>query len=183
MTAPRAREDGRARSLTLELATEADATSIAELRLAVADTLTSRFGHGPWSSGGTERGVLAILRTSSMYVARDGDDVIATVRLASKKPWAIDRAYFGASTRPIYLTDMAVEPTRQGRGIGSRCLDEARRLVAAWPGDAIRLDAYDAPAGAGEFYRKCGFREVGRATHRGTALVYFEATVVASDAR
>jgi GNAT superfamily N-acetyltransferase len=168
--------------VTLEPAVEADAASIADLRLAVADRLTDQFGHGPWSSGGSERGVLALLRSSSMFVVRRGGAVIATVRLASKKPWAIDRAYFSAAARPIYLTDMAVAPVEQGRGLGARCLEEARRLVAAWPGDAIRLDAYDAPAGAGEFYRKCGFREVGRATCRGTPLVYFE-TVIAPGAR
>ena len=53
-------------------------------------------------------------------------------------------------------------------------LDEAKEIARAWPGDAIRLDAYDAAAGAGEFYAKCGFREVGRATYRGTPLIYFE---------
>jgi hypothetical protein len=44
----------------------------------------------------------------------------------------------------------------------------------AWPADAIRLDAWDAQAGAGEFYRKCGYREVGRAAYRKTRLIYFE---------
>ncbi len=41
----------------------------------------------------------------------------------------------------------------------------------------IRLDAYDAPAGAGEFYRKFGFSEMGRTSYRGTPLVYFEMSV------
>jgi GNAT superfamily N-acetyltransferase len=166
-------------SLMLEPALEADAPAIAALRLAVADRLTERFGHGPWSAGGSERGVLNLLRSASMFVARRGGDVIATVRLAPKKPWAIDRTCFSPAECPLYLTDMAVAPIEQGHGVGTRCLDEARRLVAAWPGDAIRLDAYDAPAGAGAFYRKCGFREVGRATYRGTPLVYFETPVIA----
>ena len=43
-----------------------------------------------------------------------------------------------------------------------------------WPATAIRLDAYDAAYGAGDFYRKCGFREVGRATYRTEPLIYFE---------
>jgi hypothetical protein len=47
-------------------------------------------------------------------------------------------------------------------------------LARAWPADAIRLDAYDGPAGAGPFYVKCGYRPTGRVTYRGTALVYFE---------
>jgi hypothetical protein len=43
-----------------------------------------------------------------------------------------------------------------------------------WPADAVRLDAYQGPAGAGGFYERCGFREVGRAAYRGTPLIYFE---------
>jgi len=36
------------------------------------------------------------------------------------------------------------------------------------------LDAYDTAAGAGEFYRKCGFEEVGRVIYRGTPLIYYQ---------
>jgi len=67
-----------------------------------------------------------------------------------------------------------VSPDVQGQGLGRRCLDEARAIAKAWPADAIFLDAYDTAAGAGEFYRKCGFREVGRVTYRGTPLIYYE---------
>lgn len=41
-------------------------------------------------------------------------------------------------------------------------------------GHAIRLDAYDATAGAGGFYARCGFAERGWVVHRGVPLVYFE---------
>jgi hypothetical protein len=47
-------------------------------------------------------------------------------------------------------------------------------VARAWPADAIRLDAFDAEAGAGCFYRKCGFREIARVTYKGAPLVYFE---------
>jgi hypothetical protein len=53
-------------------------------------------------------------------------------------------------------------------------MEQAAMVAKQWPGDAIFLDAYDAEAGAGEFYRKCGFREAGRATYRNTPLIYFE---------
>jgi ribosomal protein S18 acetylase RimI-like enzyme len=69
---------------------------------------------------------------------------------------------------------MAVAPDLQRRGVGRLCREEAAKVAKKWPGDAIRLDAYDAEAGAGEFYRKCGFREVGRASYRNTPLVYYE---------
>ena len=69
---------------------------------------------------------------------------------------------------------MAVTPNEQRKGIGRLCIEEVRRIAGQWPVDAIRLDAYDAAAGVGEFYRKCGFREVGRAVYKGTPLIYFE---------
>ncbi|HEY7568008.1 MAG TPA: GNAT family N-acetyltransferase [Gemmatimonadaceae bacterium] len=165
------------RASKLVLATAEDAAAIAALRMAAADTLTREYGPGHWSSAVSERGVLHAMRTSRVFVMRRGDELVATLRLATKKPWAIDTSYFTVCKRPLYLTDMAVAPSSQRRGVGRLCVDEARDLARDWPGDAIRLDAYDAAAGAGPFYAKCGFREVGRVTYRGTPLVYFEMLV------
>ena len=109
-----------------------------------------------------------------MLLAAHGERIAATLRLATKRPWAIDPAYFSPCRRVIYLTDMAVIPTLQRRGIGRRCLKQARTLAVGWRVDAIRLDAYDGPAGAGEFYARCGFQERGRVTYRKTPLVYYE---------
>jgi GNAT superfamily N-acetyltransferase len=159
---------------TLELATPADATAIAAVRIAAADELTARHGYGHWSSLASERGVLASMKVSQVWVARCDGEIVATFRLATRKPWAIDANYFTPCVRPIYLTDMAVHPRHQRRGVGRRAVEEARRIARAWPGDSLRLDAYDAAAGAGPFYEKCGFREVGRVEYRGTPLIYFE---------
>lgn len=159
----------------LELARAADAPEIAALRNAVAGDLTARFGTGGWSGQCTERGVAWDIRSSSVFVARDHGAIIATLRLATKKPWAIDRSHFTAVARPLYLTTMAVSPTRQRQGLGRRCVDAALEITRRWPADAIFLDAFDHElAGAGEFYRKCGFREVARVTYRGVPLIYFE---------
>jgi GNAT superfamily N-acetyltransferase len=108
---------------------------------------------------------------------RDARDIAATLTLATRKPWAIDRRYFTRVARPVYLLSMAVDPGRQRTGIGRACVAEALDFVRDWPADAICLDAYDAAAGAGDFYRKCGFAEVGRAEYRGTPLIYFERLV------
>jgi len=158
----------------LKLATADDAEAIASLRTAVAQRLTLQYGKGHWSSAASAKGVLFDLRTSRVYVARCEERLIATLRLATKKPWAIDKTYFSACERPLYLTSMAVDPELQRTGIGRLCIEETKKIVKSWPADAIRLDAYDAEAGAGEFYRKCGFREVGRVSYRATPLIYFE---------
>jgi len=160
--------------LRFTLAGPSDAPALAALRAAAARALTVQYGEGHWSSEPSERGVVADLRYAQVWIARRGADVLGTFRLATKKPWAIDVSYFTECKRPIYLSNMAVHPDHQRRGIGCGCLEHAVRRAREWPGDAIRLDAYDAAAGAGGFYSKCGFREVGRTEYRGTRLCYYE---------
>jgi GNAT superfamily N-acetyltransferase len=161
-------------NVSIAPATEADALAIALLRTSAADQLTRLYGHGHWSSPVSEKSVLGGIRTSQVLVARLGTQIVATLRLQTKKPWAIDPRYFVPVARPLYLIDMAVEPTRQRQGIGRSLLARAEAAARAWPGDAIRLDAYEGPAGAAPFYAKCDYREVGRASYRGVRLVYFE---------
>jgi GNAT superfamily N-acetyltransferase len=155
-------------------AEDADAPAITSLRIAVADSLTDQFGRGHWSSRVTETGVLRSMKTSRVLVARDGTGIIAALRLTEKRPWAIDADYFEQVHQPMYLVDMAVEPGRQGQGVGRRLLEEAKKVARESSSDAIRLDAYAGAAGAGPFYAKCGFREVGRVTYRGVPLIYYE---------
>jgi GNAT superfamily N-acetyltransferase len=118
--------------------------------------------------------VLRAIQDARVLAGFEGAVLVATATLTTRKPWAIDRAYFTPARRPLYLINMAVAPERQGQGIGRALLAECVRVAREWPGDAIWLDAYDAPAGAGGFYARCGFREVGRASYRGTPLIYFE---------
>jgi GNAT superfamily N-acetyltransferase len=167
--------------LSFTLAHPGDAKELAELRTSAACDLTDRFGPGHWSGESTERGVLAGMRHSSVWVARRSDPIVATFRLATKKPWAIDRSYFVSSDAPLYLTDMAVLPDLQRRGVGRRCIQEAVSRARLWPANAIRLDAYDADAGAGEFYTKCGFTAVGHAIYRGVPLVYYELLLTSAE--
>jgi ribosomal protein S18 acetylase RimI-like enzyme len=160
--------------LKLQVATAGDVAELVALRGAVNEHLTAQYGKGYWVSGSTEKGVLFAMKKATVYIARDHEQVLATLTLSTRKPWAIDTKYFSASKRPLYLTSMEVSPDQQRKGVGRQCLDEACRIAREWPADAIRLDAYAAAAGAGEFYRKCGFREVGRATYRNAPLIYFE---------
>lgn len=155
-------------------ATEADTPAVALLHIAVAEHLTNQYGQGHWSSPVTAKGVLRAIRTSRVLVMRQAEDIIATVRLATKKPWAIDLSYFSDVPKAIYLHSMAVAPHLQRQGVGRYLINEAVSIARTLPVNAIRLDAYDADAGAGDFYAKCGFREVGRVVYRKVPLVYFE---------
>lgn len=160
--------------VVLEVATSEDVPELVSLRTAVSERLASQYGDGYWASNTTEEGVLFGMKRATIYVARKDGQLIATLSLSTTKPWAIDLKYFSPSKRPLYLTAMSVHPDRQRAGIGRACIADAARIARDWPSDTIRLDAYDVAAGAAEFYRKCGFREVGRASYRGTPLIYFE---------
>lgn len=164
-------------ALAFALSKSSDASEIADLRNAAANDLTQRFGNGVWSGQCTERGVLFAQRNSKVYLARQRGKIVGTLALATKKPWAIDRSYFTPCARPLYLTAMAVLPALQHQGIGRQLLVHAREITQKFPAQAIYLDAYDAVAGAGEFYRACGFRETGRVVYRNVPLIYFEQLV------
>jgi len=161
-------------NLTFSIADPSQAPALAALHNAVSADLTVRYGQGVWSTTATEKGILFGMRHSTVIAASDGEDLVGTLRLQTKKPWAIDVSYFTPVKKALYLTGMAVLPVRQRHGIGRMILQEAIRLTRALPAGAIRLDAFDAPAGAGPFYAKCGFAGRGRVTYRKAPLIYFE---------
>jgi len=164
--------------LSFSSATADDAAALVHLHLDVAHELTARYGEGHWSRCPTEKAILHRIADSRVIIARDATDrIMGTLELATKKPWAIDRAYFTPVKRPIYLLNMAVDVSMQRRGIGRKLLAEAERVARAWPAQSICLDAYDTPAGAGRFYARCGYREVGRKVYRGVPLVYYESLI------
>ena len=160
--------------LTFRDATFNDIAVIAALQNAAAGALTARFGAGHWSSLVTEHSAALSQRQARVRVGRSGKRILTVVRLATKKPWAIDVSYFTPAKRPLYLTGLAVSIAHQGHGLGRLAMEDACEVARALPADAIRLDAYDSPAGAGDFYTKCGFTERGRVVYRGDPLVYYE---------
>jgi GNAT superfamily N-acetyltransferase len=160
--------------LTFSIATPADAPPWPPLHIAAAADLTLRRGHGFWSSVTTERSVIANMRYARVVIARKGKTILGTIRLANKQPWAIDVSYFTPVKKAIYLAGMAVAPRLQRQGIGRQLLEQAVAQARARPAGAIRLDAFDADAGAGPFCARCGFRETARVAYSEALLIYFE---------
>lgn len=161
-------------ALTFRDAMADDVGAITLLRNAVADATTKRFGAGHWSRSVTERGTLHSLKHARVRTGWLDGNLVSVLRLAPKKPWAIDVAYFTPVERALYLTDLAVAVARQGQGLGRAALRDAMAVAGAWPAGAVRLDAYDHDAGAGPFYAAGGFTERGRVVYRGTPLIYYE---------
>ncbi len=128
---------------------------LAALYRAVAEDLTHRFGQGHWfvsanGEGRAERSaeakVFANLDCMHQQSCRRYPTLGYKEALGHRH-----RVYFTAAERPLYLTGMAVHPDLQRKGIGRLLLKEAEAVARAWSADAIRLDAFDAEAGAGTF--------------------------------
>jgi GNAT superfamily N-acetyltransferase len=161
-------------NISISLATPADAAAIADVISEAAADLTKKHGQGHWSAVASEKGVLNGMTKAKVLVARNGDEVVGTLRLTSARPWVIDPAYFTPVPRPVYLVDMAVRPGYQRIGVGRALLEQAKAVATALTGDAIRLDAYEGVAGAGGFYEKCGFTLTGHILYKKVPHIYFE---------
>jgi GNAT superfamily N-acetyltransferase len=155
-------------------ATPDEAAAVAAVRIAAADRLTVDFGEGHWSSHTNDASVVRDMKVSTVLAARDLEQIVGTLTLQKRRPWAIDAAFFTPCEKALYVINMSVTPERQRSGIGRELLAEAFNIARAFGANALRLDAYDHPAGSGEFYRHCGYAGVGGKSYRGVPLLYFE---------
>jgi GNAT superfamily N-acetyltransferase len=160
--------------LSFRFATEEDIPALVKLRLAIDADHERRFGKSRYATTISARSVARGLTSSRVLVALRQGRIIGALRMATKKPWAIDLKYFTPARKVVYLHDVNVDPRLQRSGVGRQLIERAKAVAREWPVDAIRLDAYDGPSGAGPFYQKCGFSEVGRAVYRRVPLIYFE---------
>jgi GNAT superfamily N-acetyltransferase len=161
-------------TLTFADATNDDVEELTAVHADAAADLTARFGDGRWSKDLFGRSLDVVPGRSRVRVGRHSGRIVTSLRLQTKKPWAIDVAYFTPVARPLYLTGMVVAVSLHRRGCGRTALEDAHAIAKVWPADAIRLDAYDAVAGAGPFYAKCGYTERGRVAYKGNPLIYYE---------
>ncbi len=160
----------------IALAATEDAAAIAAVRDAAADDLTRRFGLGHWSTHASVNDARRTIASAHAWVvvARRRRSVVGTLTLQTRKPWAIDVSRFTPSKRPMYLVNMAVLPRDQGQGIGKRLLSFAHDFAQARGFEVLRLDAYDAKAGGGGFYARCGWAFRGKVKYKGNPLRYYE---------
>jgi GNAT superfamily N-acetyltransferase len=165
-------------NVTFDDAVGQDLDELAIVHNEAAMDLTNRFGDGHWSKNTLGRRLNIIAGHSRVRVGRCRGRIVTSLRLQTKKPWAIDTAYFTPVARPLYLTGMVVRVENQRRGLGRLAIADAHEIARAWPASAIRLDAYNAPAGAGHFYAKCGYTERGRVKYKGNPLIYYEVLLI-----
>jgi len=161
-------------NLSISIADVRDARELVALGTAVAHDMTRQFGEGGWSNVPVKDDVVGQVSASRVLVARRDAELIGTVRLARAVPWAIDSSAFTPVEKALYVLGLAVAPAARGQGVGRQLMDAAKGAARAESAGALWLDAYEHVAGAGPFYMKCGFRQVGRTSYKQVPLVYYE---------
>lgn len=145
------------------------------VRAEAAAALTRDHGAGHWSVVSTLRTIRKHAADGRVFAAENDGNVIGTFVLSHRKIGFYRQSWFEHPRDPAcYLTDMAILPSEQRRGVGSQCMREIERLAQERELLAVRLDAYAGDAGAGAFYRKCGYRRVHCGRVRAVALEYYE---------
>lgn len=109
-----------------------------------------------------------------MLIARRGAGIVGTVRLVQALPALIDADSFTPVDTAMYVLGLAVSPDARGQGIGRGLMEAAKEVARSRPAEALWLDAYRHPAGAGPFYERCGFRAVGPSSRGEVPLIYYE---------
>lgn len=160
---------------SIRAARSSDVPAIHRLSRDAADALTRDFGPGHWSKVTTRKTLRKAVDLGSLYVVEADGQVAGTFRLSSTKIPFYRKSWFARPDDPAaYLRDMAIDPAHQRKGLGRAAMAAMERRARAEGLRAIRLDAYDAGAGAGAFYRKCGYTLVHQGNIGATALEYYE---------
>jgi len=84
--------------------------------------------------------------------------VVAAMRLMWSDPaiWRHDDAFAG------YVHGLVIDRAHAGRGLGRRLLDWAAQETTMAGANRLRLDCAETNLALRHYYRRCGFREVGR---------------------
>ena len=160
--------------LTLHHARDDDAVAVHTLLTAAGDAL-ARQGFRNWIPHYPLDRVRGDIGEREVYVVHDTDEPVATYTLAR----AALRAYAPApwpepALASLYLNRLAVDPARQGHGIGAWCLQQIATEARSRDMKAIRCDVLEANLGLRGFYERHGYVARGRRTHSGWSFSCYE---------
>jgi ribosomal protein S18 acetylase RimI-like enzyme len=146
--------------LALELADLSDADGVVALRDAAAHWLVSQ-GIRQWEPGEVSPAeVTAQITDGQWWVLRGGSGLRAALRLVDEDPHA-----WGHRDDPaLYVHGLVISRQEVGAGLGVNLLRWVEATAAQRGVPVVRLDAVETNERLRAYYRRHGFREVGRAT-------------------
>ncbi|MBO7578495.1 MAG: GNAT family N-acetyltransferase [Prevotella sp.] len=153
--------------MKIELATIQEYESV----IAFYDDVTARTPemavYARWSKGKhpTEEGIRAYIDEGSMYVYKEGGEIIAAMAVTmyqGEDYHAINWTLKVPDEKVAVIHILAVSPDSQGKGIGSEMVNEAIRMAKSKGMQTIRLDALASNTPAHKLYERLGFEYCGQ---------------------
>ena len=158
--------NGRA-GFRLRSALPADARAVARCVDAAYGGYVERIGKPP---GPMLEDYAAVIREHDVFVAISADEVIGILVLIE-------------SADGLLLDNLAVDPARQGGGIGRALIDLAEREARRRGFDALDLYTHERMVENIALYGRLGYRETDRRTEHGYARVYLRKTFTTAPER
>ena len=162
-------------TVSIRLAIPAELTMIRKQSAAAAADLVNKHGQGRWQVIPTRSSLSRYLESDTLFVIEKEASVVGTFCFVTRKIVFYRKGWFAFPDDPAgYLINMAIDPQYQRLGVGRQVMNELGKLAGRMKLLAIRLDAYQGAAGAGEFYRKCGCLLVHEGKVGDVGLEYYE---------
>lgn len=176
-----------ARGYLARRAAEHEAEQVARL-LAAAGRCLAAQGFDNWDPPYPLDRVQADVAAGRVWIVRDADGAVDTIRatytLAAESPRPYDPAPWPDPSRSArYLNRLAVDPARQGSGVGAWCLARIAEETRAQGADAVRCDVLARNERVRRFYERHGYVACGTRSHGGRTFASYECVVTPERAR
>ena len=160
--------------LVLRRARPDDAVAVHAL-LAAAGEALGRQGFRNWLTFYPLDRILRDIEDRDVFVAKDRSELAATFTLGREaipsyvpEPWPVP------ALEALYLNRLAVHPSRQGEGLGSRCMARIAEHCRVAGAAAVRCDVLAANRVLCAFYERHGYVERGRRSRSGFEFASYE---------
>jgi GNAT superfamily N-acetyltransferase len=116
-----------------------------------------------------------LMQNKDLYGIYQNDIAIATFNLSFvSRDYYYDALWSKHNVKAIYLGQLAINPTLQGKGLGKWCMQQIEEISKSSDVKSIRFDALNAHPWLKNFYLKLGYQTRGLVNPKGWDLMCFE---------
>ena len=135
-------------------------------------------GFRNWLSPVTAEQFVEDIGTREVYVVSDKGLAVGTFTLGAttRRPYSPE-PWLDPGAPALYLNRLAVDPARQGGGIGGWCLEQIERLAHERSARAVRCDVLTANTRLCRLYERFGYEPRGERSHSGWAFTCYERVI------
>jgi GNAT superfamily N-acetyltransferase len=137
-------------------ATDADAAGITALLIACAEQLAQQ-GMTHWQGVYHQDIVVENIKNKQVYLCEQGEDIVACVAVSSTPESYYADCWPDAPQADYYITQMAVKPSLQGKGIGKALMSF---IIETLDQNTLALDAVAHYPALLDFYQQFQFKVV-----------------------